>query len=58
MKALQDFILSKLMMFSSGEYEGMTNITLSELYQLKGIVEATISNVEQSDLEHSRRISR
>ena len=46
MEALKNFILSKLMIFSFNEYEGTNDLSLVELYQLKGIIEGVISSIE------------
>lgn len=47
MEALKNFIRDKLLIISFNEYEGMEeNLTLLELYQLKGIVEGIISSIE------------
>jgi hypothetical protein len=43
MEALKNFIFNNLMEMSFGEYEGMVeDISLSELYQLRGLVEAAM----------------
>lgn len=48
MGALKNFICDKLLIISYNEYEGMKeNLSLPELYQLKGIVEGIISSMEQ-----------
>lgn len=47
MEALKKFILDNLLIVSFNEYEGMEeNLSLVELYHLKGIVEGIISSRE------------